>query len=74
MKRPTIGNEFSNGTDLMNIREASKFLRLAPGTLYAWTERRKIPFIRLGSSRIRFRRADLEKFIADSIVAADGVK
>ena len=52
-------------TDLLDIREAGELLCLKPATLRRWTFTRRIPFVRLGLRAVRFRRSDLERFIAD---------
>ena len=67
-------NNVDTSTDLLTVKEAAKFLRLAPGTIYHWAETGRLDFIKLGSSRIRFSRAALEKFLADSVVPAAGAK
>ena len=47
---------------ILNIREAAELTRLTVNTLYAYTARRKIPFIKLGA-KVLFRQSDLEKWI-----------
>ena len=51
--------------ELFDIKEAAKFLCLKPATLRRWTFTRKIPFVKLGARAVRYRRADLERFIAE---------
>ncbi len=51
--------------ELLDIHEAAKLLALKPATLRRWTFTRRVPFVKLGLRSVRYRRADLEKFIAD---------
>ena len=57
-------NEDSN--TLMTVDEAAAYLRLASWTLRHWVCKKKIPFVRLGRS-VRFRRKDLERFVAQNL-------
>jgi excisionase family DNA binding protein len=50
-------------TPLLNIRQAAARLCIAPKTLYKWVESGQIPYVRIGRL-IRFRDADLDKWIA----------
>jgi excisionase family DNA binding protein len=54
---------------LLTIAEAAALLRLQPSTLRAWVLRRKIPYVKVGRL-VRVRRADVEAFIAESVVPA----
>ena len=49
---------------LLDIREAALLLALQPATVRRWTFRRIIPSVRLGLRSVRYRRSELEKFIA----------
>lgn len=53
--------------ELLTRREAAAFLKVETGTLAAWASRGtpKLPFIKIGSLP-RYRRSDLEKFLADN--------
>jgi len=62
MKAPTE-------TDLLTLPEAAPLLRLKVSTLRAWVFRRKLPYLKIGS-RVLLRRADVDAFIAASIVPA----
>jgi excisionase family DNA binding protein len=57
-------------SDLLTIREAALMLRLQVSTIRAWVLHRKIPFVKLGGKRVFFRRSDLEKLVAASVVPA----
>jgi excisionase family DNA binding protein len=52
---------------LMNIREAAAFLGVSCGTLYHWvaSPQRGVPCVRLGRRCLRFRRSDLDRWIAE---------
>jgi len=57
--------------EYLTMREASQYLRLTVKTLYGYTSRRIIPFIKLGtgrSSKILFSKEELDKWIADRAV------
>lgn len=46
----------------LTVREAARFLRVKPNTLYTWAYRRQIPSQKVGKS-LRFRRKDLETWL-----------
>ena len=60
---PTFGSTVSR--ELLDEKAAADFLQLAPGTLSVWrsTGRYCIPFVKVGR-RVRYRRADLEAWLA----------
>ncbi|OFZ54538.1 MAG: hypothetical protein A2428_00335 [Bdellovibrionales bacterium RIFOXYC1_FULL_54_43] len=51
-----------------DIDEAAEFLRIKPGTLYAWVHQRRIPFRKHGR-RVVFFKPDLEGWSHDQAVA-----
>jgi excisionase family DNA binding protein len=55
---------------LMTYDEASQWLGLPKGTLYAWVHDGLVPHVRLGRRTVRFRVKDLELFVAERAVAA----
>ncbi len=57
---------------LLKINEVSELLDVSRGTLYHWVSQRRIPFVRLSARCVRFRRSDIENFIADKVVPANG--
>jgi excisionase family DNA binding protein len=65
MKPTTKRPHEAHPTDLLDIHEAGELLCLKPATLRRWTFTRRISFVRVGARAVRFRRADLEQFIAD---------
>ena len=56
---------------LVDEKQASEILGLAPGTLSVWrcTKRYDLPFVKVGRS-IRYRIADLERFLESRTVGA----
>jgi excisionase family DNA binding protein len=58
----------------MNIREAAAFLGVSCGTLYHWVTapQRGVPCVRLGRRCLRFRRSDLERWIAEHSLRDSG--
>lgn len=55
---------------LLSTRQAAEYLGLKPKTLIKDRYARQIgiPFVKMGKS-VRYRRADLEKLVADCVVA-----
>ncbi len=49
---------------LLTIREVASLIRLSVGTIYHLVSQRRIPVVRISSRCIRFRRSDLEAWIA----------
>lgn len=47
---------------LLSFTEATHFLKIAGPTLYGYTSRRKIPFLKKGK-KLYFRRSDLEDWL-----------
>ncbi len=58
--------------ELLDTNEAGTFLNTPPKTLVAWrcTKRVKIPYVRVGGN-IRYKKSDLEAFIAANVCDAD---
>ncbi|MGE0311368.1 MAG: helix-turn-helix domain-containing protein [Lautropia sp.] len=57
--------------DMLTEGQAAAYLGLSPKTLPAWrcTKRVALPYVKIGAA-IRYRRADLDAFIAANTVAA----
>ena len=68
---PELKNAIAAVSDLLDEKEAADFLKLASNTLSVWrsTKRYPLPYVRVGRC-VRYRRADLEKFIAENTVTA----
>lgn len=58
-------------TTLRTTDEAAAYLKLRPATLVTWrsTNRQRLPYCKLGG-QVRYRQADLDKFIEASLVGA----
>ena len=56
-------------SELLSRAEAAEYLRIRPQTLAVWhtTHRHVIPFIKVGS-RVFYRRADLDAWLASRVV------
>lgn len=52
----------------MSYAEATQLLGVKTGTLYSWVSRRVIPFVRLSPRVVRFRREDLDRWLAERSV------
>ncbi len=52
-------------SELMNAADAAKFVGIAKQTLYGYTSKRLIPFIKRGAKTILFRRADLQSWLME---------
>lgn len=66
-----------NPDGLLDKNQAAKLIGIHPRTLDLWQNQRRIPFIKLGPGRrglVRFRRADLERFLQLHRVEAIGVQ
>jgi excisionase family DNA binding protein len=58
---------------LLTPKEAAEFLGVPSGTLAQWrSERRGPPYIKLEDRLVRYRRSDLEEYLAAHAVATDG--
>jgi excisionase family DNA binding protein len=58
---------------LLDVNETARLLHLKVSTLRSWILKKKIPYCKVGRC-IRFRRADIEALISDSLIPASGVK
>jgi len=58
--------------ELLTIEDVARITGLSAGSLYHFVSQRRIPFIRLSARCIRFRREDIEKWIADKLVPPRG--
>jgi|HubBroStandDraft_4_1064222.scaffolds.fasta_scaffold03536_4 excisionase family DNA binding protein len=57
------GKQMSN--ELMTVNDVAEFLGLAVGTIYHLVSQKRIPCVRLSARCLRFRRSDLDEFIAN---------
>jgi len=60
---------------LLTPRQAADFLGVPSGTLAQWrSERRGPPFIKLENRLVRYRRSDLEEYLAGHVVATNRIE
>ena len=57
-----VNNEAKPRIELFSLHDAAEYLQLAPQTLYGFTSKRKIPFIKKGK-KLYFKLTDLEKWL-----------
>ena len=50
--------------EILNEPEAAEFLKVKPRTVDDWMRKKRIPFAKLPSGAVRFRRSQLLAFIA----------
>ena len=54
--------------ELLDTKQAAKALGLKPHTLNCWrTNGGRLPFVRVGSRAVRYRRSDLEAFVTAGV-------
>lgn len=59
---------------LMTVTEAAELLGLSAGTLYHMVSEHRIPCVHLSARCLRFRRVDLDSWIAERVVKPDGLR
>ncbi len=63
-----LGQRDAEPPDLMGYAEAARLLAIPVGTLYGWTHRRRVPFIRIGPRMVRFSRRALQGWLDERAV------
>ena len=58
-------NPKTEQNELLGFDEAAKFLGIAKQTLYGYTSKRLITFIKRGGKKILFRRSDLNAYLLE---------
>lgn len=58
-------NEIDLAPEYLTYAQLSLLLNLPIGTCYSLVSKKRIPFVRFGRRLIRFRRADIEAWVAD---------
>lgn len=58
----------------LTYAQTAELLGVKQGTLYAWVSRRVIPFVRLSPRVVRFRRVDLDTWLAERQVEVPKLK
>ena len=68
-----LGQQLLGKAGLMNNTEAAEYLGVAPQTLTIWrcVKRYNIPFVKVGS-RVRYRKEDLDAWLASRTVGGLG--
>ena len=59
---------------LLSYAEVSTLLGVKVGTLYAWTSRKVIPFVRLSPRVVRFKREEIEAWMQQRSVSPVAAK
>lgn len=54
--------EQERGLQILSIHQAAEYVNLSPQTLYGFTSKRKIPFIKKGK-KLYFKKDDLDKWL-----------
>lgn len=54
--------------EMLNYADAARMIGVPVGTLYSWVGRRQIPHVRLGPRLVRFRRAEIDAWLAQKHV------
>jgi excisionase family DNA binding protein len=49
---------------LMNVGDVAAYLGIDPLSVYRWASRGRLPCVRLSARCLRFRREDIEQFVA----------
>ncbi|MGQ0506758.1 MAG: helix-turn-helix domain-containing protein [Myxococcaceae bacterium] len=57
--------------EMLNYPDAARLLGVCVGTLYCWVHERRIPHVRLGPRLVRFRRAELDGWLAERHVPVE---
>ena len=59
-----------DGKILMTVVEVAELTGFAEGTLRHWVSQKRIPFVRISNRCVRFRKEDIQRWIAKKIVMA----
>ena len=68
-----VGEETMTQDCLMDVNEVAQFLGLAVGTIYHLVSQNRLACVRLSPRCLRFRRSDLEAWIAAKVVDSGDV-
>ena len=52
--------------ELLNRKQVAQLFGVSPITVIRLQEAGKLPVVKIGAGSVRYRRADIERFIADS--------
>jgi excisionase family DNA binding protein len=56
--------------DMLSYRDAARMLGVSVSTVHTWAYRRQVPHVRLSARVVRFRRAELERWLDARYVPA----
>ena len=56
---------------LLTIEELSKILGIKKATIYSWTSKKRIPYIKLSNGILRFRESEIQEWILKKSVLPD---
>lgn len=57
---------FENLSTLLTVDQLAQWLGISPKTIYGWTYRGLIPFERIGPKMVRFRREEIDRWLASN--------
>ena len=57
-----------NDCVLLTIKQVSSMTGLAVGTLYHFVSQRRIPIVRISARCVRFRRSDIDAWLAERVI------
>jgi excisionase family DNA binding protein len=57
-----------NDCVLLTIKQVSSITGLAVGTLYHFVSQRRIPIVRISARCVRFRRSDIDAWLAKRVI------
>ena len=58
---------------LLDVKEVAELLGLAPGSIYQLISQSRITVVRLAARCVRFRRSDIDRWIAERVVEAKAI-
>ena len=57
-----------NDCVLLTIKQVASITGLAVGTLYHFVSQRRIPIVRISARCVRFRRSDIDAWLAERVI------
>jgi excisionase family DNA binding protein len=69
----TVESEKMIEDPLMDVKQVAELLGLAPGSVYQLISQGRLPVVRLSARCVRFRRCDIDRWIADRVVEAKAI-
>jgi excisionase family DNA binding protein len=61
--------QHSNNSDILTEKDVANILSVKPRTVRLWRHSRGLPFIKITTKEIRFRRADIDEWLERRRVA-----